>query len=190
MDTDNKFFKFIEPYLTFIDKGHLFRKPFNWLYTLIAALNLLVPIFLLYQIIRNRALSGGASIVISIILMWLIIAFACWVGFQLWWDRRSKVVTSSTEGDDFVATPVYAHFLQTFGEWIGTFVAIVGAGSSLIAVIFGGGSDMMGLNLPLSDIGIAGIIVMPIYGFLVIVFTRFLAEMFRALAAIANNTKK
>jgi len=33
-------------------------------------------------------------------------------------------------------------------------------------------------------------ILMPIYGFLIIVTTRFLAEQFRALASIANNTRK
>ena len=31
---------------------------------------------------------------------------------------------------------------------------------------------------------------MPIYGFLIVVFARLLAELYRALAAIANNTKK
>ena len=31
---------------------------------------------------------------------------------------------------------------------------------------------------------------MPIYGFLIVVFARLLAELYRALAVIANNTKK
>ena len=31
---------------------------------------------------------------------------------------------------------------------------------------------------------------LPIYGFLIVVFARLLAELYRALAAIANNTKK
>jgi hypothetical protein len=38
--------------------------------------------------------------------------------------------------------------------------------------------------------GFLFIILMPIYGFLIIVATRFLAEQFRALSSIANNTRK
>jgi hypothetical protein len=40
------------------------------------------------------------------------------------------------------------------------------------------------------EVGFLSIILMPIYGFLIIVATRFLAEQFRALVSIANNTKK
>ena len=46
------------------------------------------------------------------------------------------------------------------------------------------------IGVPFLETGIFFIILMPIYGFLVIVGTRFLAEQFRALSAIANNTRK
>ncbi len=51
---DNKFFTFIKPYLSFIDNGHLFRKPFSWLYAVLAIGNLLIPFYVLYQAIRNH----------------------------------------------------------------------------------------------------------------------------------------
>jgi hypothetical protein len=38
--------------------------------------------------------------------------------------------------------------------------------------------------------GIEFIVLFPIFGFLIAVFTRFLAEQFRALSSIANNTRK
>jgi uncharacterized membrane protein YbaN (DUF454 family) len=38
--------------------------------------------------------------------------------------------------------------------------------------------------------GIIGIMLLPLYGYLILTFARFLAETWRALVAIANNTKK
>ena len=79
------------------------------------------------------------------------------------------------------------------GEWIGTLVILVGFFVSLILVIFlGNHSDLLSdfLDLPFLRSGVAGILLMPVYGFLIMVFTRFLAEQFRALASIANNTRK
>ena len=35
-----------------------------------------------------------------------------------------------------------------------------------------------------------GIVLFPIYGFLIVIVARVVAEVYRALAAIANNTKK
>lgn len=190
---DNKFFTFIRPYLDFIDSGKLFRKPFGWLYTLLALVNLFIPFLVLYQAIDNRIFRAPAKYIFVFIIVWLVIAFVCWIGFQLWWDRKDKVNLTSSEDDDFIATPVFSHFLQTMGEWLGTFVGVVGFIFTLLATIFLG-RDAYALSRQLGfgrmDMGIIAIILMPIYGFLIIVVTRFLAEQFRALASIANNTKK
>jgi hypothetical protein len=98
------------------------------------------------------------------------------------------VTQTSIEGDEFIATPVFSHYIQTLGEWIGTWVGIVGTAISLSFTL---GSDYLHyLDIPFFEAGIASIILMPIYGFLIIVFGRFLAETFRALSSIANNTKK
>jgi hypothetical protein len=50
---ENKFFTFIKPYLSFIDNGHLYRKPFSWLYTLKAVVNLILPIYF-FLIAQNK----------------------------------------------------------------------------------------------------------------------------------------
>lgn len=187
---DNKFFTFIKPYLSFIDKGDFFRKPFSWLYIAFAVLNLILPFYILYTAIDNNIFD------IVFILVWIVIAFASWVCFQLWWDRKNKVTETSVENSEFVATPVFAHFIQTFGEWIGTWIGIVGFFVALLAIL---GSDAVyltaailtaAIGVPFIQSGIASIILIPIYGFLIVVGSRFLAEMCRALASIANNTKK
>jgi len=190
---DNKFFTFIKPYLSLIDNGSLYRKPFSWLYILFAIINLILPIYIFYQALDNNIFDAKAKVIIVFLLVWLIIAFASWVGFQIWWDRKSKVISSSVVGDEFMATPVFSHLIQTLGEWIGSWIGIVGFGFALLSTIILGDeghylSQQFGFGF--METGFLYIILMPIYGFLIIVATRFLAEQFRALASIANNTKK
>ena len=190
---ENKFLTFIRPYLSFIDNGHFFRKPFSWLYTLLAIVNLLIPIYVFYQASDNRIFDSPAKFVIVFLLLWVIVAFAGWVCFQLWWDRKSKIDMSSTAGDEFIATPALSHFIQTLGEWIGTWIGLVGFGFALFTtIILGEEGYYLGRNLgiPYLEIGWMAVITMPIIGFLIIVFSRFLSEQIRALSSIANNTRK
>jgi hypothetical protein len=190
---ENKFFTFIKPYLSFIDNGHLYRKPFCWLYTLLAVINLILPIYIFYQAADNGIFDAPAKFIIVFLLVWIIIAFASWISFQLWWDRKSKVITTSSEGDEFVATPVFSHLIQTIGEWLGTWIGIVGFSVALLTTLILGDEGYYlsrQLGLGFMKTGFLFIILMPIYGFLIIVATRFLAEQFRALSSIANNTRK
>jgi len=190
---DNKFFTFIKPYLSFIDNGHLYRKPFSWLYSLLAVVNLILPIYIFYKAVDNNFFNTSAKFVIVFLLVWIIIAFTSWVSFQLWWDRKTKVTTTSVEGDEFVATPVFSHLIQTLGEWLGTWIGIVGFSVALLTtIILGDDANYLSsqIGIPFLKTGFLFVILMPIYGFLIIVGTRFLAEQFRALSSIANNTRK
>lgn len=189
----NKFFTFIKPYLTYIDNGDFFKKPFLWLYTILSLINLIIPFYILYTAIDNKIFDAGAKYVFIFFIIWLIITFASWVSFQLWWDRRFKVVSISKIGDDFVVIPIFSHFIQTTGEWIGTWLGIVGFLSSLlVSLILGeeGNYFMQSLNLDFLSLNFVFVILMPVIGFLIIIVTRFLAEQFKAIAMIANNTKK
>ncbi len=132
-------------------------------------------------------------IIFVFLLLWLIIAFAGWVGFLLWWDRISKIDFCSTSGDEFIVTPAVSHFIQTLREWFGTWFGLVGFGFALLAtLILGNEGDNLGqgIGLPYLETGWTAVFTMPIVGFLIIVFSRFLAEQIKALSAIANNTKK
>jgi hypothetical protein len=189
---DNTFFTFIKPYLSFIDNGKLYRKPFSWLYVVLAVANLLFPFYVLYSVIDLGIFNMGAKFIIAFIFVWLVLLFAAWISFQLWWDRKDKVLETVEENAEFPATPVISHFIQTLGEWFGTWFAIVGAGFALFATIFLGseaGYLASGLHLPIGH-GIVFIVIAPIYGFLIIVFSRLTAELIKATVAIANNTNK
>jgi len=182
---------FIAPFLSYIDSGKMFRKPFSWLYTLLAGLNAILPFYLLYTIIRGSIFNAPIKYVLAILLSWTVLCIACWVGFQIWWDRKDKVLSTSEEDSDFSITPVISHLFQTFGEWLGSFIAIVGFGFSMFGTIFLG-SEIAYLSyvmpLPL-DITPIGMILYPVYGFATLIIFRYLAELCRCLAAIANNTK-
>jgi hypothetical protein len=188
-----KLLNFIAPFLSYIDNGKLFREPFGWLYMILAVLNGLLPFYILYKAIDSKLFEyGTAKMIAAFVLIWLVILLACWIGLQIWWNRKDSVLQSSQEGSQYPATPVITHFIQTLGEWLGTLVAIIGCGFSLIATVFlGKQAGYLGSSLGLPfDGGIIGIILFPIYGFLIVVTCRFLAEQCRAVVDIANNTKK
>jgi hypothetical protein len=184
----NPFFVFSKPYLDFIGKG----KIFGFIYYVIAILNLLIPFVVISSIIDSGILRyGGASFVFATIFSWLIIAFACWIGFQLWWDRRTNFV--NTTSAEFIATLCFSDIIQTIGEWLGTMLAIIGAGIGLITFIFlrNDSSELFySIGLGFMSYGPLVIIIgSPILGFFILIFFRFIAEQLRLLASFVNNTK-
>ena len=191
---DNPFFNLFKPFFDYIDNGKLFRKPYGWLYAVIAVLNLLFPFFVLYQVIAEKLFSYMPGKYIFVFILVLIILLAAgWFSFQLWWNRKSKVENLTEESDEFVGIPVFSHLIQTAGEWLGSYIAIVGCLISLLVSLILGAeagalSGIPGLSFFVSA-SFAGIVLMPLYGFIIIGLSRFIAEQARALASIANNTK-
>lgn len=191
---ENKFVDTIKPFLNYIDNGSFFRKPLKWLYAAIGVLNLLFPIYMLYKAIESglfKLLEGKE--IFFLLVVWLVIMIAGWLSFQLWWHRKENVYTSSSDDDEFVATPAFSHLVQTLGEWLGAWVAVVGFFISLILTIaFGNEAEFLGRALGIGFIsyGFFAALMMPLYGFVIIIFSRFLAEQFKALTAIAKNTSQ
>jgi len=184
---EGPFFRFSKPYLDFLDKGKLF----NFIYVVMAVANLIIPFVILYTVIDSGFFHYGAKFVFAFIFVWLSIVFACWVGFQLWWDRRKKV--TQIYSAEFVATPILSEILQTFGEWLGTLIGVVGAVGGLLASIFLGRDvdylfDAVGLGF--MQFGILTVIIGPVIGFFIVIVFRFIAEQLRIFASLANNTKE
>jgi hypothetical protein len=178
---------FSKPYLELIGKGRLF----SIIYIVMAIINPIIPFVILYKVIDSGFFSLGAKFVFAFILAWLVIVFACWIGFQLWWDRRKRAAYIETT--DFFATMNFSGLLQTFGEWLGTLIAIIGAGGGLLASFFLGNDvdylfSMIGLEF--MQFGVFIVIIGPITGLLIIITFRFFAEQLRLWAALVNNTKE
>ena len=189
---NNKFFTFIKPYLGYIDSGKMFRQPIGYVYMAIAVLNALMPLYIMYNAADHHMFDAPAKVIVVFIILWVIIAVACWISFQLWWDRKNTVTTTSAEGDEYVAMPLYSHLIQTFGEWAGTWFAVVGLFFGIFTELVEE-SRVIGKFIPggyLKSGGIESAIISVVIGYLIIILSRAFAEMIRALVAIANNTKK
>lgn len=80
---------------------------------------------------------------------------------------------SSKQGDDFIAIPVFSDFIQTAGEWAGTWIAVVGGLLSLLLLSLILGDDMFLMNRALGfgflDFSFMGIVLFSIYGFLIVI---------------------
>jgi len=186
--TNGPFFKFSKPYLDFIGK----EKVFLVVYYVMAGLNLLIPILSIINAVRSGIFKMmPAKFTVAFIFSWFVITFACWIGFQLWWDRRKEVAIVADS--EFIATPIFAELLRTFGEWLGTLIGIVGAGVGLITTIILGdaGKELFEMiDMDFLGMGALVIIIGPVIGFFIIVISRFLAEQLKIFAALAHNTKE
>lgn len=189
---NSKFFTFINPLLKSLDNGSFFRKPFSWLYAAIAILNLILPLYIMVVAVQSNLFDAKAKYIVTFIFIWLAILFAGWLGFQLWWNRKAKLKKITTSDPDFIATPAFAHFIQTSGESLGLWVVIVGVCSALFSSLFlwADASDFNNFGgLPFIQAGLINLIIMPIYSFLIVVGSRFMAELYKAVVTIAINTK-
>ncbi len=190
---NNKFFAFFESVWGYIDKGSFFREPFKWLYGVISFLNLLFPLFVIYNVSVSGAfdfMSGGE--VVACILVFLLFIFLGIMSFSLWMNRLKKLKFTFDDKNDFIAIPVVSHFIQTVGEWVGFYIGVGGCMASLLFVVFGlGGSfeRLFGYGILPIGTGLFMVLIYPVFGYLIVVSGRLLAELYRALASIANNTK-
>jgi tetrahydromethanopterin S-methyltransferase subunit G len=181
------FTNFSKPYLDFLGKGKLF----SIIYIIMAIINLILPFVIIYKVVDSGLFRGGqAKFIITFIFSWIIIAFACWVGFQLWWDRKSKI--KALEESEFIVTPIFSELFQTFGEWIGTLIGIIGAGVGLVAtIVLGDYASYLfsAIGLGFLPSGIIVVIAGPLIGFVIIILSRFIAEQMRLLVALVNNAR-
>lgn len=183
---NNKLFTFLDPLLGYIDNGRFFREPFRWLYVIFAVLNLLFPIAILVKVIDTEFFKfAEGKAIFAFILIFIILCGGAWGSYLLWMNRKNKLKEVIQEDNEFIAIPVVSHLTQTVGEWLGLYIGVVGTLCSLIIALLA--ANELQYVMPVST-GI--FFLMPIYGFLIVVFARLLAELYRALAVIANNTKK
>ena len=183
----NRIFTFSNQYLKYLGKG----KFFTLVYILLAVANLILPFVILFQVIDSGFFGNAESNRISaFILLWIVIVFACWVGFLLWWNRRKKVKSIGTP--EFIAIPIFSHIIQTLGEWMGTLIGIIGAFGGLLTAIFLGNNASIfeGFGAEFMQLGVLTVIVAPIIGLIITILFRIVAELLYMFAAIANNTKE
>lgn len=179
--------------LGWIDSGIFFREPLRWLYLLNGVLCIIAAIVIFAGLIKTDAFkyAFGYSLIVTI----LAIVFAIF-GLLFWINRGKRVKEQIEAHDDFVAIPLVAHFIQSSAEFwgltIGGMLAIV---AFIIPLIESDSYREISRWLPFAPdsplvMSLVGLVTFLLYGFFIILFGRLFAESLRALAAIANNTKK
>lgn len=166
--------------IDYVDNGNFFRQPVKILYYLMSIITLALPYTTLKTMIDIWDYIDGKTIFMDILLT-IVGLFIAVCSFYLWVKRAKGLKLDAGENSRFIAMPIIANLLQTIGEWMFIVIGIGGGLSSLIAGIFGGYSE-------LAELGFAGVVVMPIAGYLCCLTMRFVAESTMALAHIANNT--
>jgi hypothetical protein len=124
---------------------------------------------------------------LALILYVLSVLILGWLNFQIWWCRRTQIRETSGKFDECTATPVFAHFLQTFGESMGLTIAVLGFITALIMSFLDVSFGQFGWNL--IHKGVLGFVLPPVVGYLVLFAFRVVAELTRSLVVIANNSK-
>jgi len=160
----------VKPYLGFIDNSVLLKKPISCLFAIVS---LLIPVYVLSQFIQHGIFrENEAKYIIAGILIVAILLFAGIFGFLIWWHRR---ITRDEGGHKWYGN--FRRFIQTIGEWLGTFIAISVFGCVIVLMIFL--SDKYYriteiLPLPIYQVDIVVALHGLIAGFLIIIATRIL----------------
>lgn len=180
-----KIFDFIKAGLNYVDNGNLFRQPFKWLYYILGAANVLIPVGIIINLVKYSEWLPGQVIACMVFLLLLSIPIA-FVGAMIWINRGNNLEKEVAGGSRFVAIPIVANLIQTFGEWLGFMIGVGGFVGVLLILLFN--SEELSYVLPVSGFAYM-LIVYPIAGFLTVVFGRFLAEACLVFASIANHSQ-
>lgn len=179
---NSKLLNILNPVLGFIDSGKFFRQPFKWLYIIIGVLNIIIPIAMIIGVSNGWDYMQGAMR-FAMVLNILVAILVAFLGFLIWYKRAQNLKCDAGESSRFIAIPLVANLLQTYGEWIGMIIGVGGFFTALIGFIFGGSI------LYYYHINFLVVILMPVVGYVLVVFFRFLAEGCLALANIANSAQ-
>lgn len=129
-------------------------------------------------------MNGGYSIA-ALVLFSIMLILVGVLNFLLWWSRLLELKSLVKVQDRFVATPVASHFVQTMGESCGLTVGLWGFFTTLI--YFTCHLPIGQLGMPFTKLGILGIFVPIVVGFLLSFVFRVMAELLKAVVALANN---
>jgi hypothetical protein len=161
----------VKPYLGFIDTNVLFKKPVS---CLCAIISLLIPVYVLSQFIQLGLFKKGVyeheKGIIASVLIVAILAFAGIFGALIWWHRR---IIRDEGGHKWYGN--FRRFIQTIGEWLGTFIAISVFGCILVLMIFLNKeyhyiTSFISASIP--GVNIVTALYGPIAGFIIIIATK------------------
>ena len=190
VDQQSKFFTFSKPFTDSIDDGTFFTKFSGILYYVIAALFLILPLYIAYEGIDNNIFDAPFKYVFLALVGFAGMTISSWISFQIFLNRRNQI-ENLDRNKGYLSSAIASNFIRTMGECIGIFHAIVGTSLSILGLFMNDADNVLSaLNLEGQGGGIEDVIFFPIVAFFIILFSRFLSELINALPDIARNTKR
>ncbi len=202
----SKITKPTDVYLHGIDQGGFFRKPIAWLFFATGGAVVLGTFGFIAQVYEmvdhvGSLFKGEKSgyalrlIVFAIALVCILLAAGLFC-MLIWWRRARHISRDPLSGDEYTATPLMAVLVQTIAETIGAWIGIVGASGTLVVFLLSWGDNNRGMRIPgleefseMRNMGVMGVIVFPILGWLIVLLGKWFAELLKVAASIANNTR-
>ena len=190
VDQQSKFFTFSKPFTDSIDDGTFFTKFSGILYYVIAALFLILPLYIAYEGIDNNIFDSQFKYVFLALVGFAGMTISSWISFQIFLNRRNQI-ENLDRNKGYLSSAITSNFIRTMGECAGVFHAIVGTSLSIFGLFMKDADDVLAaLYLQGMGGGIKDVIFFPIAAFLLVLFSRFVSELINALPDIARNTKR
>lgn len=177
--------KLLNPLFDYLDSGKLFRQPMAVLYYILGIVLGIACLVPLAKFWEEAKWIEGMYYVYAVYLTLIFLALGVFT-VLFWFRRAGELKQDAPVGARFVAIPVVTNFFKVIGEWLGFVIAIGCAAAGVGMILFA--SFEIGSTAVLS--GLAAIVGGVIGGYLTIVFFRFMAELYFAIASIANDTRK
>tara|TARA_B110000285_G_scaffold15442_1_gene15219 strand:+ start:369 stop:980 length:612 start_codon:yes stop_codon:yes gene_type:complete len=191
MNTDNVFFNFCHPIIKKLDEGQWIKLGFTFLHRVIAVSFLLIGLYALYNFFDAEGWKSFSydenfrpveGFNFGSVLFLFVSLFACWIAFQIAWFRATRIMEIANSR--YVVNAIFSSFVRMIGEVMASIVVITATSAGVFSLF----SDNLNGIIPVTEIGVAGIIAGPVLGFLIIAVSYFLAERISATPEIAVNT--
>ena len=204
------FFSFIKrsfyKLLSWIDNGKFFIKPTKWGYTILAWLSILLPIaacVFIYQAYDGQVFGyvegwEKFSLVLLSIFFFIFVCVAAYLNYLFWIHRRSAIDSTVKVGDQIVVIPVFAHFLQSWGESMGLLLGLIPAIGVVMVFIW---QVLSGFHqFDLFDnyiknffgglvVTILAVAACCLVGYSIVFLNRWMGELMRLRAQVANDVR-
>lgn len=174
--------KFLNPLFSYLESGKLFRQPLVWLYYLIGVASCIAGIKLIIDQFDGFSYHLVGAEKVYAILMAIVLLALCIFSLLFWFRRAVDLKDVYKDGSDWIAMPIVANLVRTFGEWLGFVLGIFCVCGGVLTIIFLSANQGI---LP----GLVMLVGGAIVGYLIILLSRYAAEMIMVRVAIANNTK-
>lgn len=195
--------------LSLIDSGRFFTRPMRWLYVFFAILSLVPTVLILYYLYEEgvdsilKHMEGWAKFsgYLFCIIFALYVIVAGILMFYYWMDRSCKVTQIVNDGDQIVAMPVWAHFVQSLMESWGVYTCLVPPIGVFLLYLWGlvSGFQVVNGHFEFGDYIktlFVGIVVLAIFifvcfllSYIIILLAHFIGESIRVRAQIANDVR-